>query len=90
MVAGWHDFLNEAEALLLGEKLVPFWRGDGAKGVNLKRAFDEPRTFDLVLWIQGTAAQPYLEDGQLTTKETWVRLQGVFRGEFIGFALWLN
>jgi hypothetical protein len=90
MVAGWHDFLNEAEALLRGDKLVPFWRGDAGTGVNLRRAFDEPRTFDLVLWIQGTAANPYLEQGAVTTRSTWERLQRVFRGEFIGFALWLN
>jgi hypothetical protein len=56
----------------------------------LRRVFDDPRPFDLVLWIQGTAAQPYIEEGPLTKKETWSRLQRVFRGEFVGFALWLN
>jgi hypothetical protein len=90
MVKGWMTFLDEADALLDGRKLVPFWRGNGSKGVNLRRAFEDPRQFDLVLWVQGTAAVPYLEDGPVTTKETWTRLQRIFQGDFIGFAFWFN
>lgn len=90
MIAGWHDFLREAEELLEGRKLIPFWRADKSKGVNLKRIFTEPRTLDLVLWIQGSAAAPYLEEGPVTEPDTWRRFQLLFRGEFIGFALWLN
>ena len=30
MVKGWLEFLDEAEAILAGKKLVPFWRA-GAK-----------------------------------------------------------
>jgi len=90
MVKGWKEFLAEAEALLQGKKLVPFWRDRETRGLNLRRVFIEPRTFDLILWAQGTAAAPYLEDGPQTSAETWRRLQRVFQGEFIGFALWFN
>jgi len=92
MVDGWLEFLYEAESLLQGKRLVPFWRGkeDDPRGVNLRRVFTEPRSFDLVLWVQGTAATPYLEKGQLTRPDVWARLVRVFRGEFIGFALWFN
>ena len=90
MVDAWMTFLDEAEAILRGKKLVPFWRFGEERGVNLRRVFTEPRTFDLVLWFQGTAATPYLEKGPLTKPETWRRLQNVFRGEFIGFAFWFN
>jgi hypothetical protein len=90
MVKGWLEFLDEARAILKGEKLVPFWRSHEDRGVNLRRVFTEPTTFDLVLWVQGTAAAPYLEKGPLTRPETWRRLQNLFRGEFIGFALWFN
>jgi hypothetical protein len=89
MVNGWLEFLDEARAILKGEKLIPFWREDD-RGVNLRRVFTEPRMFDLVLWVQGTAAAPYLEKGRLSKRETWQRLQNIFRGEFIGFALWFN
>jgi hypothetical protein len=90
MVKAWMTFLDETEAILKGQLLIPFWRGGDGRGINLRRVFTEPRRFDLVLWVQGTAAAPYLEKGPLTKAETWRRLQNVFRGEFIGFALWFN
>jgi hypothetical protein len=69
---------------------VPYWRVAENKGVNLRRVFTEPRDMDVILWIQGTAAMPYLEDGSVTQPEVWTRLSRVFRGEFIGFAIWFN
>jgi hypothetical protein len=42
------------------------------------------------MWIQGTGAAPYLEEGTLTDKAVWDRLVRVFQGEFIGFAFWFN
>jgi hypothetical protein len=90
MVDGWLSFLDEAEALLDGKRLIPFWRGNQARGVNLRRVFTEPRTLDLVRWVQGTAAAPYLENGPLTRQDVWQRLERVFQGEFIGFAIWFN
>jgi len=90
MIDSWLEFVDEGEALLSGKRLVPFWRGNGERGINLRRVFTEPRTLDLVLWVQGTAATPYLEKGTLTRKEVWGRLQRVFGGDFIGFAVWFN
>jgi hypothetical protein len=90
MVKGWMDFLDEAQAIFKGEKLIPFWRRRDDRGVNLRRVFTEPRMFDLVLWIQGTGAAPYLEMGPKTRPETWQRLQTIFQGQFIGFAFWFN
>ena len=96
-VAAWLDFLTEAEALLNGETLAPFWRsfpdateGGPRRGVNLKRVFEEPRRFDLVEWIQGPGAEPYLEQGEVTSPETWTRFQRVFRGNFFGIAVLIN
>ena len=62
----------------------------GRRGINFRRIFTEPREFDLVLWAQGTAAAPYLEEGELTPPETWQRINRIFRGEFIGFVIWFN
>lgn len=90
MIAAWRQFLEEFDALLRGERLVPFWRGDGSRGVNLRRVFLEPRRFDLVMWVQGTGAAPYLETGELTDPRVWRRLRQVFRGNFVGFAIWFN
>ncbi len=90
MVDGWLAFLDQAEELLQGKKLIPFWRGGEGVGVNLRRVFLEPRPFDLVLWVQGTAATPYLEKGPCVTKQDWDRLQRLFGGEFVTFAFWFN
>lgn len=90
MLKSWLGFLDEAEAILAGKKLVPFWREADNKAVNLHRVFTEPREMDLIFWIQGTAAAPYLEVGPVTRPEFWSRLLRVFRGEFFGFAIWFN
>jgi hypothetical protein len=89
-ITTWRRFLDEAEDVIRGEKLVPFWRSGFDQGVNLGKVFSQPRDFDLVLWVQGTAALPYLEDGEKTSPQTWSEFQRVFRGEFIGFAAWIN
>jgi hypothetical protein len=90
MIAGWKEFLDEAEAILAGRRLVPHWRLAPGRGVNLRRVFLEPRPLDAVRWVQGAAAVPYVDDGACTAPETWWRLQRTFRGNFIGFAIWFN
>jgi hypothetical protein len=91
MIATWKGFTAESRELLAGKKLVPFWRNDrDGRGVNLRKVFTEPRTFDLVLWVQGSAALPYLEKGPMTDIATWQRLMRVFEGNFMGMALWIN
>ena len=34
--------------------------------------------FDPVLWAQGSAALPYLEDGPMTERQTWNQIMGMF------------
>ncbi len=90
MVKNWSIFLDELDAILAGKKLIPFWRSADGRGVNIHKILTEPRPFDLVLWVQGSAAAPYLEKGPVTTPEVWRRLQDTFEGNFIGFAIWFN
>ncbi len=90
MVAEWRSFLDDLDALLRGRKLLGHWRVAGGSGVNLSRVFTQPREFDPVLWIQGSAALPYLETGEVVDRRSWDRLQRVFRGEFMGFFIWFN
>lgn len=90
MVSAWAEVMNEVERILKGEHLIPFWRGDDGRGVNLRKVFLEPRAFDLVLWVQGSAAAPYLQHGTKTKRETWRELQSQFGGNFPGFAVYFN
>lgn len=92
----WLIFLDEADLVLDGKRLVRFWRMPQwddrleGTGINLKRVFTEPKTFDLVLWIQGTAAAPYLEKGTLTNPGLWERLQDAFNGRVFRWGFWFN
>lgn len=88
MVTGWQRFLDEFEAVLQGKKLIPHWRFD--QGVNLRRIFLEPTTFDIVLLIQGSAAVHYLEDGELSSGETWDQITRIFGGDFFRYFVWFN
>ena len=96
MIDAWLETLDEAEQILKGKKLIPFWRGkDGERGVNLRRVLTEPQTFDFFDWVQGTAAAPYLEKGPITKladPHMGDRLNKAFGGPegIIGFGFWFN
>lgn len=59
-------------------------------GVNLKKVFMEPTRFDLLLWLQGTGAAPYLEEGPRAESGVWRRLNDTFGRNMPGFAVWIN
>ena len=91
MVDDWVVFLDEAQALLDGKSLLPFWhKVDPDFGINLRRMFFEPRPFDLILWVKGDSALAYLEKGQVSPSELWERLRRTFGSRFWGFAAWFN
>jgi len=91
MITGWLGFLDESDTLLTGKKLLPFWRGTLLQGINLAQVFTKPEPFDLVLWVQGTAAAPFLERGKpITEQGFWQNLWALFQGSFFGFAVWFN
>jgi len=90
ILTNWMDFLDEAEGVLEGRLLIPHWRFPG-KGVNMRRMFEDPRTLDPVLFITGSDALPYIEDGPLapgSTLQTGEAL--IFGGGLLAYFLWLN
>ena len=94
MVATWRTTLEEAERVLQGKKLLPFWRGNQPdRGVNLRRVFTEPCPLDPFLWLQGTAATPYLEKGSISyfaNREFFTQINQSFGTNFFGFMFWFN
>jgi hypothetical protein len=89
-VQGWMMALTMAEDLLEGRTLLPHFRITG-KGIDMKRFFDEPQTFDLVLMITGPGAVPYLAEGRIVSMQDFNRIQQQFQGQgFMAFALWFN
>ena len=89
-IAGWRRFLGEAERVLNGEVLLPHWRAKNGFGLDLKRVFEQPRTFDLVEWVHGVGAVPYLERGEVVTRDTARQLTAAFEGRFLAFAVWFQ
>lgn len=86
----WLAVLADGEALLKGEKLIPYWRlGDGG-GVNLSRMFTDPAPIDVKDWIQGTGALPYLEQGEIVSPESWRAFEGLMGGDAMLLSIWLN
>ena len=86
----WLRALGEGDDLLRGKRVARFWRGDGERGIDVEAFFLEPRRFDLVLWIQGSAAAPYLKEGEFTSDRLWRDLQSAFDGGFFRYAFWMN
>lgn len=90
-VQGWNIFLDEFEAVLNGTRLIPHWRiATHNRGINLKRLFDEPRNLDLVLLLQGSAALPYLEDGETVQASTVDTVFNLMGSGLIGYFFWFN
>ena len=89
-VQAWLATLTMAEDLLEGRTLLPHFR-IADKGINMKRFFEEPKNFDLVLSITGPAIAPYLESGKILTSDEFDQIQRQFGGAgFLTFALWFN
>ena len=90
MALSWTDFMGKLDKILAGKLLVPFWRGDGTQGINVRKVFLKPTSLDVVLWVQGPGAAPYLERGEIVDGDIWRQLQRDFGSNFPGFALWFN
>ena len=95
-VKAWKDVLTGIEAILDGERLIPYWRvsrrpdADVPIGINIRKLMQNPGDMDLVLWLQGTAAAPFLEQGPLADIAAWRQFQRMTAGDALLFALWFN
>lgn len=96
MVENWHTFLDESESLLTGKKLVPFWRSTSAEVVagtakdsTCSVSSTTPATS---IWSCGCKAPTtcLLKQGELTDQRVWAQPADAFRGQFWGFAIWIN
>lgn len=90
MLSQWGQVLEHTQAILDGKELAPYWRNAPGKGVNVRKLFTEPKDFDLVLWLQGTGAIPYLEEGAPITITEWGQSTKAFNGQFLFYAFWFN
>ena len=61
--AQWQAVLADAERLLTGEALLPYWRLRDHAGLNLAALMRDPPNLDLIGLIQGESLLPYVETG---------------------------
>jgi hypothetical protein len=90
MVDTWLSLMDQTAKILAGERLISFWRGNEGLGVNVRKMFTDPKTFDLVIFLQGPGAAPYLQKGDMTEVGTLAKLQRAFGNQFPGFVIWFN
>lgn len=96
LAAGWQGVLAEIELILNGEALVPYWRLNGRSdaetgvGINVAKFLQEPGDMDIILWIHGAGAAPYLEQGKLAQMSAWRRFGRMTAGDGLMFAAWFN
>ncbi len=86
----WMSVLADGEAMLNGTALIPYWRSPEGRGVNLKRMFTEPAPIDLVGWVQGYAAVPYIEPGRTVATGNWRAFEQMMAGDALLFTVFLN
>lgn len=88
--AHWQAVLADIEAVLKGEKLLPFWRAGAPAGFNLAKFFENPGPVDLAGWVQGWAVLPYLERGNVIGTDSLAAFDNLTQGQAMLFALYLN
>lgn len=76
----WLAVLEDAEQVLNGERLIPYWRFAPGHGIDLKHWLDDPQPVDLVGWIQGSAALPHTREGRTVGRDSWQDFTGMFGG----------
>ena len=86
----WQAVLADAEALLTGRLLIPYWRGAEGQGINLGRLFDDPRPVSITGWLQGWAAVPYIEKGPVVSDQNLRRFEAMMLGNAGLMAVFLN
>lgn len=76
----WQTVLTDAETVLNGQRLIPFWRFAPGYGVDLAAWIADPQPVDVIGWVQGTAALPYAKAGLPVSEEGWNRFLSLFQG----------
>ncbi|MEM6487017.1 MAG: hypothetical protein AAF677_01910 [Pseudomonadota bacterium] len=87
----WLGFLAEIEAMLDGRLLVPhpFMAEDA--GIDLATYAADPRPIDILSWLHGRGALPYLKRGEVMSAAAWDAFQRlVGRRDAFLFAAILN
>lgn len=76
----WLQVLTDAEEVLTGDKLIPYWRFAPGYGIDLSTWLEDPQPVDIIDWIQGTGPLPYARKGETMDREGWSEFNQMFAG----------
>lgn len=88
--ATWQTVLADAEDLLNGDQLLPFWRTGDDVGINLASFMQNPPQLDPVGLLQGDVFLPYLERGRIINGASLTRFERMLGGDAGLFMVILN
>lgn len=86
----WLAVLDDAEAVLRGDRLVPFWRVGPGAGLDLALLLENPPEIDLAGLVQGAVLLPYLREGTVADGRNLALFHALVRGDSVLYALVLN
>ncbi|EYD76469.1 hypothetical protein Rumeso_01890 [Rubellimicrobium mesophilum DSM 19309] len=88
--ARWLAVLSDAEAVLKGELLIPFWRVGPGAGLDLNALLENPPELDVASMIQGATFVPYLKAGRLADGRNLRFFESLVQGDSALYAVMLN
>ncbi|HVG47536.1 MAG TPA: hypothetical protein VM899_05295 [Rubellimicrobium sp.] len=88
--ARWLAVLSDAEGVLKGDLLVPFWRVGPGAGLDLHAALENPPELDLAGMIQGATFAPYLKAGRVADSRNLQLFDALLRGDSALYVAMLN
>jgi hypothetical protein len=86
----WLDVLAEADGVLRGDLLIPFWRVGPGVGIDLGAVLQDPPSLDFAGLVQGAALTPYLRRGKVADGEALMRFAMLAQGDAALYAAMLN
>lgn len=93
----WLAVLDDAEKLLKGELLAPYFdfmtgssANDANIGFDLAAWLQDPAPVDLVEWLHGMGITPWLKSGPVVTSANMRAFEELVSGNGVLFAIWFN
>ncbi len=86
----WLAVLDDAEAVLTGQALIPFWRLAGDAGIDLSALIADPPVMDVIGLAQGSALLPYVRHGRVMNANSLTMFSAMIGGDAGLFMVMLN
>ncbi|WP_210528007.1 hypothetical protein [Rubellimicrobium arenae] len=88
--ARWLAVLADADRVLRGERLLPYWRVGPRAGLDLAALLENPPEIDVAGVVQGASLVPYLREGPVVDGRSLQLFDALFQGDSPLYAVMLN